>query len=131
MEEKSYIDVDFDLGQSAIAEVKRGTSELMKILKDKIGELVWEISNSYIETHLENDVLANYDDAVRQEVIRLAHFWSRHKDDFYGKSLRKAIFDDHKEEILPLIKDETIEELQKEVKTLKKQIENFYELRRY
>lgn len=131
MEEKTYIDIDFDKEMAATDEIKRGTSELMKLVAEKVGELVWQVADDYINTHLESDVICNYQDAVRQEVIRLAHFWSKHKDDFYGKSLRKAILDEHKETILPLIKDELIERMEKEISDLNRRIQIMSEARNF
>lgn len=127
--DKEYIDTPVELEDAALKEVKKLTSELMTKIKDAIGEIVWQVANDYINDHLESDCISNLQANIRHELTRCSCFWTRNKDDFWGKSIRAKIFDEYKDEILPLIKDEQMQNLMNEVKTKQEQIEFLSKMR--
>ena len=116
---KDYIDVPLECEAAATDRVKEKTKEFFNVIQDKVNELVWQVANDYLESHMEGDVISNYQNSVRQEVMRCSHLWCKDRDSFWGKSIRQAIFEDHKDEILPLIQNEQIAVLEKENERLK------------
>ena len=116
---KDYIDVPFEHTVAATDEVKTRTKEFFEVIQDKVKELVWQVANDYLESHMEVDVISNYQDSVRGEVLRCSYLWCRDPSSFWGKSIRQAIFDEHKDELLPLINNEQIEVLEKEIERQK------------
>lgn len=68
---------------------------------------------------MEGDVIVNYKDSVKNEIVRRSYFWCKDPKSFWGESIRQTIFEEHKEEILPLIRNEQIVALEKEVERLK------------
>ncbi len=119
---EDYIKIDYETEIAVGEVVKKKTTEIMKDIKDKIDKLVWEVANNYIGEHLELDIFQNYTDKIRNEVIRCSHIWVQDKENYYGKQIRKALLEDHKEVILNLIRDEHIAELEKQIKSLKEQV---------
>lgn len=113
-EDKPYIEIPYALEQTAMEEVKRGTKELMEKVAEGVQQIVWQIANDYIDQHLEVDVLNNYQDAVRNEVVRLSFYWFR-RDEIWGKSIRAKILEEHKDELLPLIQNDEIQRLKEEL----------------
>lgn len=116
--EKDYIDVPIEHEAAAMNLIKNQTKEFFKLIQDKVGELVWEVANNYLESHMEGDVIVNYKDSVKNEIVRRSYFWCKDPKSF-GEGIRQTIFEEHKEEILPLIRNEQIVALEKEVERLK------------
>jgi hypothetical protein len=122
-EEKDYIDIALDLEDEVTKEVQRGVRDVVTKLADTVNQLIWQMANDYIHTHLEVDVLNNYQNAVRDEVCRCAHIWVRDRESFWGKDIRLKLFEEHKDEILPLIVSDVLEERDQEIARLNKTIE--------
>jgi len=129
MREEDYL-VSFDLEEAASEQVKKLTKELMQVVAKKIYEITFEVADDYINNYLENDAITNLRDGIRQEVLQMAHYWSRDPNSFYGKCVRDAIWKEHREEILPIIQNEAIELLTKELEDAKRMLEVERELRR-
>lgn len=126
-----YEKVPYEIEEKATDEVKRLTAELMKKLAKDVHDVAWQVANDYIREWAESDSICNLRDALRNEVIRCSHSWARSEKDFYGQEIRKSIFEEHKEEILPLIQNEHVTELTKEVARLKEQLEFIQKMQRY
>jgi hypothetical protein len=122
--ENQYVNIPVEVEELASEEVKKLTSKLMQVVSETVKDLVWQVADAYIHDYLENDILQNYRDTVRQEIARASHIWSRTKDDYYGSNIRAKIYEEHKEELIPLIQCE-------EIKRLKKELEDTIKLRDY
>lgn len=95
--------------------LRRLTEAVAKQIKDDVGRIAYDVCSDYVH-YAEYEPLDNWKDAVRNELVREAHW---RKDEFWGKSMRRAILAEHKEELLPLLRTELIATLEEEVKSLK------------
>jgi hypothetical protein len=116
-ERPPYVKVAWEIERLAGDEVKTKTKELMLAVADNVKELVWQVANDYIENYADSEPLRNYSDRVENEVFRCSHIWVK-EEGFWGKNLRAKLLEEHREEILPLLRTEYIAKLEEEVKRL-------------
>lgn len=119
-------DREQELQDAVIKEIKERTAEMMRVIAEKAKEVVWDIANNYIENYLEVDVVLNYDSSVRDEVTEEANKWAISKKDCWGMGVRRLIFEEHKDVILPMIEAEQLDAKEKEIESLKEQLRDSY-----
>lgn len=121
-DENAYLKIPSELNNAALAEVKTLATELMAKIHDSISNMIWQITNDYMQNYLESDCINNLKDALRNEVARCSHLWIKEPDDFWGKNIRLKIYEEHKEELLPLIRNQQFTLLEEQNARLKEQL---------
>lgn len=117
---------DLELEEQLTNDVKKKVSEMFGKVVESASELAWTMANDYINKYLETDTYVNCRDTIRNEVSWDAYRRTREPKDSWGKEIREAIFQDHKEEILALIKDDQIEKLQREARMWRELLDRRY-----
>lgn len=109
--------------------VKEELEKLKKTLTKELKDIVWTACNDYAEW-AEFEPLQNWKDRARSDLLGDNYHES---PDFWGKKMRAKIYEENKTELIPLIRNERILALEKEVEDLRKQIKFEIELnqRRY
>ncbi len=90
---------------------------LKKSLPKQLQEIVWQTCNDYVE-YATYEPLENWKDRTRHELIGLYS-----DKGFWGKTMRLTIWKEHRDEILPLIKDDVIEAQTNEIESLKERLD--------
>jgi len=128
-ERQSKIDqqiTDLELEEQLTNDVKEKVTKMFGKVLESASELAWSIANDYTNKYLEYDTYVNCRNKIRDEISKEAYQSARESKNWWGKEIRQAIFQDHKEEILALIKDDQIENLERQIR-----IANDYAMKRF
>lgn len=98
--------------------VRQEIGKLINTLKVSFESIIWEVANNYIENHLEIDVFMNYREHVRNELIGQSINHMLNDSHYWGRKMRDAIYEEHKEELTKLIQNDQIKEMQNAIKCL-------------
>lgn len=113
------INEKFELESKIGERVKSILKSLEKDLAKQIQEIVWTACNDYIE-YAEWEPLENWKSRIRSELIEDRPYM---KDEYWGRTIRRTILAEHKEELLPLLRNELITTQEEEIKKLKDALE--------
>lgn len=113
------INEKFELESKIGERVKSILKSLEKDLAKQIQEIVWTACNDYIE-YAEWEPLENWKSRIRSELIEDRPYM---KDEYWGRTIRGTILAEHKEELLPLLRNELITTQEEEIKKLKDALE--------
>lgn len=111
---------EMELDNKVGSECSRMLVQFAADLKKKAGELAWQVCNDYVE-YAEFEPFSNWKDRARSELLK-EQYWKK-PEDYWGGVMRNTIYQEHKEELLPLIRDDQMARLEKELVDLKKQLQ--------
>lgn len=106
-------------------QIKEYLTKFAGKLRDDIEQIVYEVANSYIDVHADSEPVSNYLHELRCHLFREGASWAIDEKSDWGRKIREAIYEEHKEQILPLIQNEQLEDLQFRYKLLKRQYDFF------
>ena len=121
MSEKEYPEVPWVIEYACSEHIKLETNEMVKKFLKSFEHILVGVADEYIQNHLVPDVIRNYDNSIRQEVCECSYIWSRQPNSRWGKDIRRKIFEDHREEIIELIKSDEIDSLKEQLDRLRKE----------
>lgn len=107
--------------------VKEHLENIKKQVTKELADLVWTACNDYVE-YADYEPLRNWKDRERYSLVGAKYY--AHKNCFWGKQMREKIFEEYKDTILPMIKDEQIEAMQKEIDRLNERVKFMAECER-
>lgn len=110
-DDKKFID-EMGLNSKVESDCSKMLLQFRDALKEKAKELVWQVCNDYVE-YAEYEPFSNWKDRTRDELLR-EQYWKK-PDDYWGKVMRATILKEHKEELLPLLRTEYTEQLEKDL----------------
>jgi hypothetical protein len=98
------INEKFELESKIGERIKLLLKALEGDIAKQVQEMVWTACNDYVE-YAEWEPLDNWKSRCRTELIEERSYL---KDEYWGRTIRRTILAEHKEELLPLLQNDLI-----------------------